>query len=85
MTLYEYHSLSEDVQIELLYEQGIYLGKRKDRQITAVLYQLFDFYVEVLYIKYRYHIHEMKYFHSTDLLQPYLEQIDVEELMKYAE
>jgi hypothetical protein len=85
MTLYEYHLLGEPEQVDLLYQEGIYLGKRKFRDLSVVLYQLDDFYVEVHYDKYRYLINAVKYFHSTDLLQPYLEQIDVEELIKYVE
>jgi hypothetical protein len=85
MTLYEYHLLTEAEQVDLLYQEGIYLGKRKFSDLSIVLYQLDDFYVEVYYDKYRYLINQVKYFHSTDLLQPYLEQIDVEELIKYVE
>ncbi len=85
MTLYEFHLLEEMQQVDLLYEEGIYLGKRKKKNQSVVLYQIGDFYVEVYYNKYRYLIDEVRYFHSTDLLQPYLEQIDVDELVKYAE
>lgn len=81
MTLYEYHQLEEPEQVELLYKEGIYLGKRKKSSLSAVLYQLDSFYVEVCYNRYRRLIREVRCFHSTEFLTPYLEQIDVEELI----
>lgn len=85
MTMYEFNLLSEDEKVDLLYHEGTYLAKRKKHNLTLVLYQLEDFYVEVHYNKYRYLINDIRYFHSLELLNPYLEQIDIEEIMRYVE
>ena len=80
MTLSEFQSFSEHERIDILYKEGIYIGKRKKEQLTALLYQVDSFYVEVIYRKYRRHIASMKCTGSTTILDPYLEQITVEHL-----
>ncbi len=82
MTLYNFYLLTEDEQINLLYEHGVYIGKRKDNNTTTVLYQLDSFYVEIIYKKYRFFIHKINCFTTTEKLSPYLEQIDIEDVMK---
>jgi hypothetical protein len=81
MTLYEFRLLSDDKQVEHLYNDGVYIGKRKDEDSSVVLYQLGNFYIEIYYLKYRSLISRLRCFTSTDALNPYLEQIDVEGLM----
>lgn len=78
MTLFDFNLLSDNEKIELLYEQGTYVGKRKFKSGHVVLYQLESFYVELFYIKYRCYIDKIFCFSSTAFLDPYLEQIDVE-------
>ena len=81
MTLYDFQLLPDQEQIAVLYECGVYIGKRKDAFSVVLLYQLESFYVEVYYRKYRSHIKKLHCFDSTELLDPYLEQIDVENLV----
>ncbi|HYH14986.1 MAG TPA: hypothetical protein VD794_07195 [Flavisolibacter sp.] len=78
MTLYEFKLLADTEQLDILYKQGVYIGKRKQGEEVIVLYQLEGFYVELYYIKYRCYIRRMHCFHSTLLLDPYLENINVE-------
>ena len=78
MTLFDFQLLSDNERIHLLYHEGVYIGKRKKEQLTALLYQLDSFYVEVIYRKYRRHIASMRCTASTAILDPYLEQIPVE-------
>lgn len=81
MTIYDFQLLPEQQQIEMLYKEGVYIGKRRESISCIILYQFESFYVEVYYRKYR---SQIKYFHcfeSTDYLDPYLEQIDVENLV----
>ena len=78
MTKYEFQLLPEQEQINILYQQGVYIGKRKESFSIILLYQLESFYVEVFYRKYRSHVKNLHCFESTELLDPYLEQIDVE-------
>ena len=81
MKLFDFQLLSEKEKIDLLYEQGVYLGKRKDGLLSVLLYQLDSFYVEVFYKKHRCYVQRLHCFGSTSLLDPYLDQIDVEHLV----
>jgi hypothetical protein len=81
MTMYDFQLLPEQQQIEVLYDYGVYIGKRKAETSIILLYQLESFYVEVFYRKYRSHIKRLHCFESNELLDPYLEQIDVENLV----
>jgi hypothetical protein len=81
MTLFDFKSLEYDKQVELLYKEGVYVGKRKASSQTIILFQLYGFYVEVFYSKYRRLIHHINYAESTKILDPYLDQIDVEEVV----
>jgi len=81
MTLQDFQLLPEARQIDELYQSAVYLGKRKQASSIILLYQLESFYVEVYYRKYRSHVRHLHCFESTELLDPYLEQIDVENLV----
>lgn len=81
MTMYDFQLLPEQQQIKELYEHGVFIGKRKEGYSIILLYQLESFYIEVFYRKYRSHIKRLHCFESTELLDPYLEQIDVENLV----
>jgi hypothetical protein len=77
----DFQQLCMQDQVSVLYTQGVYIGKRKERNRTVMLFQLEGFYVEVFYAKYRHHISWLRCSESTMLLDPYLEQIDVEYLV----
>ncbi len=81
MTLFDFKLLTEADQIDLLYKEGVYIGKRKQGAASVLLYQLESFYVEVFYKKYRYYVEKVKCTDDTDCLEPYLPQIDVEQLV----
>ena len=81
MTLFEFQLLSEGEQVAALYQQGVYIGKRKVESMTVLLYQLESFYAEVYYRSYRRYIYKIRCLDSTTILDPYLEQIDVEYLV----
>ena len=78
MTLIEFQLLHTPDQISILYKQGVYIGKRKQGHLTILLYQVESFYIEVVYEMYRRYIAKIKCSDSTDILDPYLEQIEVE-------
>lgn len=77
MTLFDFQLLEDSEKIDVLYEEGVYIGKRKDGNRTVLLYQLESFYVEVFYRKHRRYVTRVHCFSSTALLDPYLEQIPV--------
>lgn len=78
MTQFEFQLLTEQEQVGQLYEEGVYIGKRKINNRAVLLYQLDSFYVEVYYLSYRRKVQKIRCSGSTSLLDPYLEQIDVE-------
>ncbi|MGE5518958.1 MAG: hypothetical protein ACM3VS_03450 [Candidatus Dadabacteria bacterium] len=81
ITIYEYSLLEDQQQIDLLYREGAYLAKRRCGNLQVILYQLDCFYIEVFYSKYRQVIKQLKCFQSTEHLGPYLEQVDIGDLV----
>jgi hypothetical protein len=81
MTLSEFEELPQGEQIASLYREGVYIGKRKTAKFSKLLYQLESFYVEVTYSSYRRSIYRIRITDSTTVLEPYLEQINVEYLV----
>ena len=77
MKLFDFGLLSDSEKIEVLYNQGVYIGKRKQGELYHVLYQVDSFYVEVIYKKYRLYIDRIHSFSSTAQLDPYLEQMEM--------
>ena len=80
MKLCEFENLPESDQLALIQEDGVYVGKLWKRKYSILLYQVDDFYVEVVYKKYRCYVSSIRCFRSTLLLEPYLEQVDIEPL-----
>lgn len=77
----EFIRLKKTEQVELLYCNAVYIDKRKEGDTVCVLYQMDGFYVEISYVKYRCCISRINAFESLDLLEPYLDAMDVEELI----
>jgi hypothetical protein len=78
--LSEFSKLSPEHQLQLLHCDGVHVGKRKVGRRTVVLLQLYGFYVEVHYKVYRKEIHHLITSKNTDILQPYLNQINIPDL-----
>ena len=76
----DFLQLSEAEQFRLLYGDGVYVGKRNIDGRIVILFQLYGFYVEVHYKEYRKHVHKIVTSDSTEILQPYLDQIQVRDL-----
>jgi hypothetical protein len=83
MTMYEFRILCDEERLDVLHREGVYIGKKTDKSLTTVLYQLHAFYVEITYRKYRYHIHTMRCSESMAILEPYLDQIDAGLVVKW--
>lgn len=77
MTLYQFSLLDEIEQAEMLWEKGVFLMTIDDLEHNYILYQLEAFYIEVKYHKQLNVIQSLKTFKTTDLLTPYLHQIDI--------
>ena len=78
MKLFDFKCLSIPEQVSLLYDQGVYVGKRRNGSEVLLLYQLDSFYVEVRYWSYRRHVKGIRCSAGTAILDPYLEQIEIE-------
>ena len=65
MTLSEFERMDLCYQLNLLIEEGLYVGKRKLGNFTVLLYQLEEFYIELFYSAYRLHLFEVRCFTST--------------------
>jgi hypothetical protein len=74
----EFKLLPAQEKAALLYNEGVYIGKRRECTQVVLLYQLEEFYVELFYAKYRHHIYKTRCSASTLILEPYLDQIEVE-------
>ena len=79
MRLFEFQSLSDTEKIALLYKEGIYIGKRRIYNRIALLYQFESFYAEIFYKSYRKYVDHINCFETTAELDPYLENINVED------
>ena len=82
LRLLDFLELEEQEQLDLLYTDGAHVGKRKMERQTVILFQLYGFYVEVFYKQYRKVIDHISTSESTDILQPYLDQIHIRDLKK---
>jgi len=76
----EYNELPKEQQMRMLYNDGVYIGKRLLNQQKVVLFQLCAFYVEVYYKQYRKEIEGLIISDQTDILLPYIHQIDIRSL-----
>jgi hypothetical protein len=81
MTMYEFRILGDQEQLNIIHEKGVYIGKRKVRDLVSVLYQVESFYVELFYKKYRYFVSHSRCSASIVIAEPYLDQIDLAELV----
>jgi hypothetical protein len=81
----EFDDMPLDLRFEVLHRDGVYVGKRKEEEQAIVLFQLYSFYVEIFYTKYRREVSRMLTCDDTEILQPYLEQIHVRDLNKKKE
>lgn len=81
MTVTDFGTLTTSEQLELLQTRGVYLGKRKLQGKAVILYQFNELYVEIFYIKYRQVIDYIYCFSTTDLLEPYLNEINIDDVL----
>ena len=81
MTLYEFIAMDEMEQQEAIWE-GVHVGDRDDGGHRILLYQFDNFYVEVYYHKECNVVRRYRPFSSTNPLEPYLNQIDIQKTLK---
>ena len=77
ITLYEFNSLDEFEKGSALWEYGVFLSQRFEEEIGYNLYQLNNFYVEVMYNGGINAITKFTSFSTITKLEPYLDKIDI--------
>ena len=80
--LAEFKKLSLKQQLDMLYNDGVHIGKRVIEGQTVILYQLNDFYAEVYFTEYRKEVDKLLTSKSTDIIHPYLDQVRIRDLDK---
>jgi hypothetical protein len=65
MTSKVFEHLPQNDQLSLLYAKGVYIAKRKFKNLSVILFQLDNFYIEIVYEKYRCVIKEI---HLTNIM-----------------
>ena len=80
MQLAQFRSLSHEEQVDVLYRNGTYIGKKKVGNEIILLYQLDFYYVKIFYSRYRENVRTICIFTSTRFLGEFLKHIDIEEL-----
>jgi hypothetical protein len=62
---------------DTILKNGVHVASRPGFFCSIALFQVEDYYVEVFFNKKTKEVGRIKTFHGTDLLQPYLKQIDI--------
>lgn len=82
MTLHEFRSTSQYVQKSMIKLHGTFLLKRRTVETYAYLFQVDGFYAEVFFNERSGNILQIKAFDSIDDLEPYLEEVDISEVVQ---
>jgi hypothetical protein len=82
ISLAKFNELGKEMQLNALQKNGVNVGKREQSGQIVVLYQLHGFYVEIYYKTYRKVVDALITSESSDILHPYLDQINVRDLDK---
>ncbi len=81
MTYYQFYTLNEDEQANAIWAHGVLIGSRETEDCKVLLYQIDAFYVEIYFNPFLRDIIRIKGFPTTQQLEPYVEQIDISELI----
>lgn len=82
MTLYDFYSLSREEQKQMVQDKGVQLVSRNMYDVQLRLYELGGLYVECYYDKATEVILPLRSFRTPDLLDPYLDEIDISPLLQ---
>ncbi len=80
MTLYQFNVLTENEKTAIVWNEGHFVGDRKENNFSILLYQVQSFYVEVFYSGNENKISRLRSFNSMEQLEPYMRKIDISEL-----
>ena len=77
MNCMDFKYQQKKVKQELLFQNGVFLGQRDEKEFSILLYQIDNFYVEVYFDKEEKEIGYMRAFTTLCDLDPYLPAIDM--------
>ena len=77
MHLYDFKTLDPNTQLEIVIDRGTLLLDRNEDGRGYLLYQVDGFYAEIILELTCHEISGLKSFTSTDLLDPYLENLNI--------
>ncbi|HEX2606423.1 MAG TPA: hypothetical protein VHK91_03550 [Flavisolibacter sp.] len=82
LSYHEYRQLNEDLKAQILSWDGVSLDLyRECSKCSVELYALYGFYVEIYFDKFTENPIYLRSFNQTDRLEPYLNQLNIENLM----
>ncbi|SIR32410.1 hypothetical protein SAMN05421545_3130 [Pontibacter lucknowensis] len=82
MNLYEFNLKPLPERISAVWEHGSFLAIRSEASYSIVLYHMGKFFAEVWYNPYNNQIERTRSFKSKNCLEPYLNLIDLSELLR---
>lgn len=82
MTFNNFLSLTQEQQIRILIQKGVRVSKRDESGCMFCLYQVASFYVELIYDFDTLELLKMRKFECTSLLEPYLNNISLGQVLK---
>ncbi len=77
MTHLTFATLSNNLKKSIVLHTGVFLAERNNFFFRIMLYQIENFYVEVIFFKHTKKPIWFRNFKSTNKLQPYLKKIDL--------
>ena len=77
MTIQQFKRYDFEKQYQLLQEKGTFLMTRSTDDAWIVLFNLHNFYVEVVQEKLNGELYFIRCFDNLELLEPYLKQINI--------
>jgi len=80
MDIYQFIELPAEEQVNTIW-QGTFVGNRNYKGFNVVLYSVGNFFVEVFYDQTENAISQIRPFRSRTRLMPYVNSIDLNELM----
>lgn len=81
MKLADFILLNEHGKKQAVLNEGILIAKRKEPASIIFLFQVQNFYVEACFNSCNKHIEEFRMFSGTGLLQPYLDNMPIDDLL----
>ena len=82
MRLSDFVMLTTEEKKLIVLHEGVLIGKRKNRENIVFLFQMGSFYIETFCNRLNKSIEEYRIFDHPNLLRPYLEGIQIDDLLE---